>query len=540
MVCANDAGESTGRAGSPEQPSGSGSIAAAAGITFLGNLASRVLGLVRQSTIAHAFGAQGALSAFIAVSAVPKMIYEMLIGGMLSAALVPVLSEYASEEDRAQLWRLASTLLGMAMVIMAGTVLILEILAPAIPPLLVSGFDADLRQTATTLTRVIVPVLLMFGASGIVTALLYSLKRFTYPAMGAAIYNAGMIISVLLLAPRIGVSALSVGVLLGGFLQLAVQIPGLRGMKLSPSLDWSHPALRRILRLYAPVALSLIISNLGIFIDRSLASRTAEQAITWMDDATSLFQYPLGLISMAISVAILPTLSRIDARVKREEFRGTVSLGLRLVLVLVIPAAIGLLVLGVPVIALIYEHGSFTTYDTAQTSRALRYYLVGLPFAAIDLPLVFAFYAQKDTVTPVIVGIAGVAIYLLVGPALAFTLGMGFVGLVIANAVQLTSHALIMLILFRRRFGGIQGRRILSSAIKAVVASIIMGTCSHFAFRAVATRLDASRTLHEIILVAIPGLIGIATYLISATLLGVEEISLIRKTIGERLGGPRR
>lgn len=306
-------------------------------------------------------------------------------------------------------------------------------------------------------------------------------------------------------------------------------------MRLTFTLNWSHPALRRILKLYAPVALSLIISNIGIVIDRNLASRTTEQAIAWMMDATYFIQFPLGLVSMAISLAILPTLSRIDVSNNLKAFTSTVSLGLRLVLALIIPAAVGLLVLGQPVIALVFEHGEFVTFDTAQTSRALRYYLLGLPFAAIDLPLVFAFYARKDTVTPVLVGIAGVLIYLSVGPALAFLLHMGFLGLVLANSIQLTSHAIIMLILFRRRFGGIEGNRIIRTVAKASVASIVMGLCTHLAYRAVVTRLDISRTLHEAILVGIPGAVGAVTYLISASILRIEEITLIWETIHKRL-----
>lgn len=528
----NRAIETNPSGGAPPESSG---IAAAAGITFLGNLTSRVLGLARQSVMSHVFGTAGSRSAFIAVSAVPKMIYEMLIGGMLSAALVPVLSEYADKEREEDLWHLVSILLSLATVIMAGIILLLELLAPLVADILVPGFSAELRTITTMLTRVISPVVLLFSASGIVTAVLYARKNFVYPAMGAAVYNAGMIMSVLFLERYIGVAALSVGVLLGGFLQLAVQIPGLRRMRLAFTFDWSHPALRRILRLYAPVALSLVISNIGIVIDRSLASRTAEEAITWMADATNFIQLPLGLVSMAISLAILPTLSRIDVSENLSAFTNTVSLGLRLVLVLIIPAAVGLLVLGQPIIALVSEHGEFVTFDTAQTSRALRYYLLGLPFAAIDLPLVFAFYSRKDTVTPVLVGIAGVLIYLVIGPVLAFVLQMGFLGLVIANSVQLTSHAIIMLILFRRRFGGIGGTRILRTTARALAASVVMGVCTHLAYRAVVTRLDVGRTLHEIILVGVPGVVGAITYLVGAAILQVEEIALICETVRNRL-----
>jgi len=515
-------------------PAGQG-IAQAAGIIALGNVASRILGLVRETVIADLFGATGLVSAFNIASIVPKMIYELLIGGMVTAAMVPVFSDYASPERRRELWRLASAMFSLAVIAFSLLVLLLEFVAPQIAWILGGGFDAALQAQATALIRIILPSLVFFGLSGIATGLLYSLKDFTYPAFGAAIFNVGIIISSLLFARSLGIASLSFGVLLGSILQMAIQLPGLRRVRLTFSLNLSHPGLYRIIQLYIPVILSLVISQVGIAIDRNLASRTGEQTIAWMAAATTLIQFPLGLVSMAISMAVLPSLSQFDVSAELEGFKQTLALGLRLVLVLIIPAAVGLFVLGKPIIALIFEHGEFTAYDTAQTALALRFYLLGLPFAAIDLPLIFAFYARKDTRTPVMVGILGVIIYLIVALATIHPLGM--VGLVLANSAQLTGHALIMLVLLYRRLEGVSGYHLLGTTLKALLASAAMGFAAYPVLVWLGGMVDASTLLGEVAMVGGTGVAGLVTYAAMISLLGVEEAKLIWEVIWTRLRG---
>ena len=514
-------------------------IARAAGINSLGNVASRAFGLVREAVIAGTFGASGVTSAFDAVSGVPKMVYELLVGGMLSAALIPVLSEYASDEGQGELERILSILLSLGAVVLLAVTVVLEVTAPWIAPILVGGFDPQLLATATLLVRLIVPAVLIYGLSGILQAYHYARQDFVYPAMGAPAHNLGVIVAVVLLAGRLDIASLSVGIVVAATVQLLVQLPGLKGTHLRFRLDWRHPAVRRILGLYAPVVLSIVIQNVGIVIDRNLASRTVNEAITWMTKATFLIQLPLGLVSMAISLAILPMLSQIDAKVELERFKRTLGLGLRLVLVVIIPAAAGLWVLGTPIVELIFEHGQFTAQDTAQTVRALRFYLLGLPFAAIDLPLIFGFYAQKDTVTPVIVGIVAVCIYLLVGPALAFCTGLGFLGLVVANSVQLTSHALIMLVLFGRRFAGLRGYGVLTAAAKAAVASVLVAVLAGTSYWVLQSRMP-SGFVGEALLVAACATLGGAGYLLGARLLRIEEVGSVWGAVVQRLGSSSR
>lgn len=510
-----------------------GDIAQAALIVALGNVSSRFLGLVRETVISHLFGATGMVSAFRVASIVPTMTYDLLIGGMISAALVPVFSDYVTPEKREELCRLASALFTLVAVVFSAVVLILEIAAPGVAWLLGGGFDPDLLAETTRLMRLILPAVLFLGLSGAAAGLLYADKRFVYPAFGASVFNAGIVLMALFFGDRVGIASLSLGVLLGSILQLAIQLPGLRDMGLSFSVDLRHPGLRRMGGLYLPVALGLIVSQVGIGIDRNLASRTGEQSIAWMQNATTLIQFPLGLVAVAVSTAVLPSLSRLASSADMARFRRTLGMGLRVVILLIVPATAGLLILATPVVALLFEHGAFKPYDTVRTVQALRLYLIGLPFAAIDQLLIFAFYARKDTRTPVLVGVLGVLTYLIVALTLITPLGM--LGLVLANSVQLSSHALIMLYLAHRYFDGLRDQGLGKSAAKVIIASAVTGVAVLISVPWL-TRLTAvSATWGELLVVLSGGFLGLLTYGIMTWLLRVEDVTYLRKMVAARL-----
>ena len=511
------------------------SIAGAAGIIALGNVASRVLGLVRVTVIADLFGATGLVSAYQIAATVPTMIYDLLIGGMLSSALVPVFSEYAVAKTREELWRIVSVVLSLTAVALGLFVVILELLAPQVAWLLGGGFEAELQTVATTSIRIVVPAVLLLGLSGVVAGLLYTLKRFAYPAFGAAVFNMGIILGALFLSRSLGIYSLVVGTVLGAGLQLAIQLPGLRGMRFSFSLDLSHPGLRRIALLYTPIVLGLVISQIQVAIDRNLASRTGAQSIAWMQNATNLIQFPHGLVAVAISLAVLPSLSQLSATADWIGYRRTLAMGLRMVVVLIFPATVGLFILAKPIIALIFEHGAFTAYDTAWTSLALRCYLLGLVFAAVDWPLNYAFYARQDTLTPASVGVLSVLVYLMVALPLMRPLGM--IGLVLADSAKHTAHALTMLVLLHRRVGSFRGQGVGATTFRAVLASAAMGALTYWAMTWLQGAVDMGRLWGELAVVGGAGLTGLIVYGMLVTLMGVEEVKLIWEMVRTRLLG---
>ncbi|MBI4318104.1 MAG: murein biosynthesis integral membrane protein MurJ [Chloroflexi bacterium] len=508
-------------------------IVTAAAIIMLGNVLSRLLGLVREQVIAGVFGPSGTTSAFVAAATVPTMVYDLLIGGAISAALVPVFSDYAKSDRADELGKVAGTVLGWSLIVLVAAVGILELLAPQLVWLLAFGLGEDSQQLALTLVRIVLPSVLFLGLSGITTALLYSRQVFTYPAFCVAAYNAGIIVVALLLAPSIGPSSLVVGALIGAFVQLALQSPGFRGLRLSFSLDPRHPALLRIVKLYLPVALGLVIAQIGVIIDRNLASRTGEDSLAVMRFATTLVQFPLGLAVTAVSFAILPTLSRYGSSdsgpsTVRDEhlssYKETLILGARLALLLIIPATFGLIALREPVIRLIFQHGVFDEYGTARTSLAFLYYAPQLPFVAVDQLLIFAFYARKNTLTPMLVGVLGVFIYVVAGLTLMGPMGMA--GLVLANTIQNSLHGVILFFLLQKVVGSLLDRQLVTTVAKALAAAAVMSIVLLLAERYALVIADQRTLAGQAAYVGSAGLLGAATYFVVMGALGVEEVKM--------------
>ena len=278
----------------------SSGLARSAGILAAGNLASRVLGLLREMLIAAFFGASGQVSAYRVAAQVPIIIYDFLIGGMLSAALVPVLSDYA-RRGRAEFTRLVGALLAIFSVVLALLALLLLLLAPQLAGLLAGGFavhDPALLELTAQLIRLTSPLVWLLSMAGVTSAVLYALQRFSAPALATAVFNLGVVLAIPLFAPQLGIYSLPLGLLLGSSAQLALMAFDLRrsGVALRLLPNWRHPALRRILWLYLPIAGGLLVSLFQVGLDRRLASATGESSIAWMANATTLQQLPLGLI----------------------------------------------------------------------------------------------------------------------------------------------------------------------------------------------------------------------------------------------------
>lgn len=502
-------------------------VVRAAGALGLGNVASRVLGLLRETVIASQFGTGPLTSAFTLASQVPTVIYDLLIGGLLSSALVPVFSEYATrDDDNRSLWSLASVIISVVTVILSVATVLVVLFAPQITLLFVSARHAELRTMTAVLLRLLAPSILFFGLSGVLTGLLYALKRFTFAAFATSLFNLGIIVGALILSRAFEGNAriigLALGLFLGSVLQLTLLLPDLRDVRFRFHLSafWRNPGVRRIVALYIPVALSFIVSNIGVIIDRRLASGTAaEQTIAWMRYATNLIQFPIGLVAVAISLAVLPDLSRLAALNDQAGYRRVLQRGLRLVLVLIVPATVGLFILGQPIVRLLFERGVYEPYDTYWTTWALWVYLLGLPFAAVDQILIIAFYSRQDTWTPALVGIATVGIYLAVAIVLVEPFQM--LGLVFANSVQHFAHALIMVVLLQRRLGGLTGGGLRAATPRILVAATGMGVAVWLALQL--TSQWQMGFVGRVLEVLIPGAVGVAVYALLTSLLRLDE-----------------
>jgi putative peptidoglycan lipid II flippase len=518
-------------------PPSEAGLARSAGVIGLGSIASRVIGIARETITSYYFGSSGALSAYIIASNVPFMLYDLLVGGMLSAALVPVFSSYAGRERRAELARIVSAVLSLIGVVLAVVVLLLEVFAVPVANVLGDFEDPALQTVLANCLRLLSPALILFGLWGGVTGLLYALKRFNYTAFSAAVFNLGIVVAAPLLAGRIGIYALPIGFLVGAVIQLAVTIPGLRDVRLRFSVAWNHPAVRHILRLYLPIALGLIVTQFQIIVDRRWASAAGAESVSWMRYATTLIQMPLGLVPVAVSLAALPGMSQRASVGDWDSFRGIFGRGLRLVLVLLIPATVGLWVLAEPVIQVLFEHGAFTANDTVWTAMALRLYLFGLMFAGVDFLLNYTFYARQDTRTPAIVGVIAVGVYFVTALALKGTLG--FLGLVLADSTKQFAHAAIMTILLLGTPARLHNAAVIKTLVKASAAALVMGAVVALLARWLPAVLPAGFLGEAAILLA-AGIAGGAIYVLALRILRVAEVTYLLAPVGRLVARTRR
>jgi len=506
-------------------------IARAAAVLAIGNIVSRLLGLARQTVKANLFGASGLLSAFEVAAFVPVSLYELIIGGMVNAALVPVFSDYAGKDRRDELWGVLSTVLSVATLVLLLVVALVKLFAPQIAWLVgANEFDNPaLTGVAIRLMRLATPTILFLGIASVLTGALFALKRFTVPAFIGAAFN-GTIVIVALLRPD-QINSLVWGMLLGSLLQIIMQLAALRDSRLRWRFDWQHPAVKRILKLYAPILAGLVVNQIAIALSFNLATRTGDQSISYMRFATTLYQFPLGLVVTALSVATLPTLAR-QAADQLLAFKQTLSEGLRLVITLILPATAGLFALAIPIVTLLFQHGEFSAQDTDITALVLRVYLIGLPFAAVDQMLIFSSYARKDTWRPALVGVISIIIYSITAVFLLRPLGL--LSLMVADSVKHVSHTFMMLWVIKGQIGGLRGYGIPLSIIKSIGASLITGIAAYGTAQFTAAMIPVSNFAGALLIVLFAGAAGILAYTAMVFILNISEAKSLPRLLSRR------
>ncbi len=562
---APNADDSTAQPQSETQAQTNAGVARATGVLALGNIASRVLGLAREVALTNLFGASRAVDAFNYAILVPKTLYDLLIAGHINSAIIPVLSEVVTKEGEQALWKLLSVLFSLVTAVVSLIMLLLMIFAPAVISVISSGSDGATQALATDLLRLISPALLFLSLFAVFSGTLYALRSFSLPAFAGAVFNGGVVIGTVLLAPAPivtaainggnvtwgfarpdwGIQSAAFGWLIGAVAQLALQLPGLNLTRLRFTFNWGHPAIVRIGRLYAPVLASLVIDTFVRTFSYNLASQTGVGSVSYMNWATTLIQFPQGLVATAISIAILPTLSRQaviwqglrntggDHAEGEKAFKDTLGLGLRLSITLMIPAAVGLFVLAIPIIRLLFEHGAFTAADSVITAHALRLYLIGLPFAAVDLLLVYAFYAQQDTLTPALIGLVSLVVYTLVAVALLPTYGL--FSLMIADSTKHVVHATLSAIVLAVRMGGLGKQNLLLTVIKAGTAAAAMGAAAVITEPYLEQIIGTAGLLREAALVGASAAVSVGVFAAAAWLLKLSEFRWIVGLIGSRM-----
>lgn len=482
---------------------------------------SRVLGLARDVVISHQFGTSRALDAYFAAFSIPDFLFNVIAGGALGSAFIPTFSSALAQGDKRRAWRLASAVFNLVFIILTAIAALLAVFAPQVATATVArGFAPNDQALTASLMRWMLITPIVFGLSGIAMGILNSFQHFVLPAIAPVIYNAAIIAGALLLAPVMGVYGLAAGVVAGSFLHLLVQVPWLvrQRMEYSPTLGLDLADVREVGRLMLPRAVGLAVVQINFLVNTILASSLAAGRIAALAYAWRLMLLPVGVVGQSLATAVFPTFSEQTARREMGEFRKTFSAAFRTTLYLSIPAAVGLLILGGPLIALLFQRGEFDARSTAETAWALQFYAIGL-FAHSGLEIVTrAFYAMHDTKTPVVIGVGTMALNIALSVLFIAPLAQG--GLALANSIATILEMLILLFIFRRRVGDIDDRHILVSTWRIALAAaamlvVIVAFANYFSARGP-------------IFVAVAGTaIGAIVYLSATIALRSEEIAVV-------------
>lgn len=527
-------------------------IVKSATLVMFGNLGSSVMGMVRQLVIAS-FGSNIA-GPFVSAISPAQTFNDFVINGHVNGALVPTFNDYAAPEKREELRRLVYTMVNLILLIMITASLTFFFIAPWFMQVIAPGYEKHITIAGNTIyqlgltvsfAQIIFFSLLALGPFAVLQGALFARKEFGWPSVATASYHIGIILAAVVAAligmRAMGYYALPAGVVLGAIGELALLLPALRRQRLRYMvvLDLKHPGLRHIVKLYIPIAISFLISAFFIFLDQrwaTIAPGQGDANYAAMRFATTLIQFPGGLVATALSVAVLPTLAEHARALDTDRFKQTLLLGFRLGLLLMVPAAAGLIVLRLPIVMLIFQHGQYQYKNSLLTAAALQNYSYQLPFIAIDQILLSAFYARKNTIIPVIVGVVSYAGYLAV--AIPFHSTIGMPALAFANSVQNALHSIILLIILRKAIGSLHLRAVIPAALKICAAAALM-VAVVWGLQAVFSYVPLFSLAHlrgQFLTVIVAGIIATIVYFGCVLLLRVEEVGLLKTVILAKLG----
>lgn len=516
----------------------------AAGVVGLAVLCSRVLGLAREQTFAALFGGGRVMDAFTIAFRIPNLLRDLFAEGALSTAFVTVFTRTATLQDDAAGWRLANKVATLTVVSLSAITLLGILVAPWLVALLAPGFDPAKAALTVTLTRVMWPFILMVSLAALVMGMLNARNVFGMPAMASSFFNLGSIVAGVVLGywldPHFGPRAilgLAIGTLIGGGLQLLVQLPVLarQGYRFHPDLRWRDPGVSAILRLMGPSVIAASTTQVNVLVNSVFASELGDGPTFWLTVAFRLMQLPLGIFGVALGTVALPLLARMAATGNMAAFRSELARGMRLAFLMTIPASVGLMVLAEPIISVLYQHGRFGAYETAESAGALRFYAIGLcGYAALKL-LVNAFYAIDRRKTPMVVSFIAVVLNLLLNWIFTRKLGWGHRGLAFSTACVASSNFLILYALMRAQLGRLESGAMLALLAKVALASaVLLAICwtgAHLLLADWALQPFWPKCASLALVIGV----GAAGFFLCATALGISEVHEIAGAVRRRL-----
>ncbi len=520
------------------------SIIASAGIVSIGTFSSRILGFIRDVILAGIFGASLTADAFYVAFRIPNLLRELFAEGSMSAAFVPVFTETLTKKGKTEAKILARATFTVLLLIVSLIVLPGIFFSTQIVSLIAPGFMEDPEKLALTaeLARIMFPFLLFISFAALTMGMLNSLRRFGPPAFSTAVYNIVNIVMLLVLAPQLEhpVFAAAIGVTLGGLAQFLMQLPSLHregfSLALQRPLRPIHQGVKKMGRLILPTMLGLSVTQINLLVNTFLASFLPLGSISYLYYGMRLIHFPLGIFAVALSTALLPTLSSQAARGDLEALKRSFSFGLKLVFFITFPALLGLILFRVPIVHLLFEHGKFDAAATAGTADAVLFYAVGLwAFAGIRI-VVPVYYALQDTKTPAKIAVVSMVLNLLLN--LALMEPMQHRGLALATSLAAIFNFLALLWMIRGRIPSLDVRQIVSSYLKVGFSSLIMILPAYLLAGQPIWQSEGAWTLKTLSLATAIGS-SIFGYFAVQFLLKSEEIGFILKMFKERSGRGR-
>ena len=508
-------------------------IAKYAGIVIIATIFCRILGLGREIVISNRFGAGIETDAFFIAFMIPNLLRSFLGEGALNSAFIPVFAEHLTNYDRKKAEYFASNVLNILIIILIVVVILGIWGAPLLINIIAIGFKSNMYkyQLAINLTRIIFPYIGFVAVAALFMGILNSYDHFLVPALAPSMLNISVIIFALTLSYKYGIFAIAWGVILGGIGQALIQAPVLirKKIKYSMVVDFNDPGTKQLLKLLVPVMIGLAITQINVIVDRTIASTLIDGSISALYYSNRLVQFPLGAFGIAISIAIFPTLAKQTAKNNITEFKKSLLFGLRMLLFITIPSAVGLIVLKDSLIRLIYEHGIFSRAATNMTASALLYYSIGLfAYACVRL-ITMSFYALKDTKTPVKIGIYIVIVNIALDMILIRYLAHS--GLALATSVAAILNLIILLKVLQDKIGNIELKSQTSFLIKIIISSIFLGIICVLVNNYFSSILDLNNKYNQAVQVIISIFSGGLVYLISSYILGVKEVRSLKQTI---------
>ena len=545
------------------------SVARSAGIVSIAVMFSRILGLLREMIFARYFGAGFLYDAYVVAFRIPNVLRDLFAEGALSVAFVKVFTDYQINKSEKEAWRLASLVLNALAVVMSLICIVGIIFSRQFVNLVADGFSPEKAALATTLTQIMFPFILLVALAAVAMGVLNTKGVFGIPASASTVFNIVSILFGLGLAYYLSgggwlnsgdknaipdfpsqwaIIGMAIGTLIGGAAQFLMQLPALFkvGFRFSPILSFTDPGVRKVIALMTPAILGTSAVQINVLINTYFVSGI-EGAQGWLSYAFRLMQFPIGLFGVAVGTAAIPVLSRLASEGKIKEFRDTVSSSMNLVFLMTLPSACGLIVLGEPIVRLIYERGKFDATATSMTAIALVGYSIGLTgYAAIKI-LSPAFYALNDAKTPMIIAIASIGVnfigsYFLrewlshygVTPETPY--GYGHVGVAMATSIVALVNFFALALLMRRRIKRLNGRDILLSFAKIAAASAVLSAVCYASYHVLLKQFGTTTFTIKLTEVLTPIALGGIAFVIAAKLLHVTELEqafgLLRRKLG--------